>query len=148
MKHRHFHFTPWHLIMISLLVGLFFILSSFLLSQFFPSFYTLSDSGENSLFAANTLPSAISDVKEKTELPSDDIASGLIPRAIKVALALFSVILTGVLIWSGVLYVVSSGDEEKVKQAKDLLFWSIIGVGVTATSYALISGIINLDFSN
>ena len=42
-------------------------------------------------------------------------------------------------IWSGILFMVSGGDEKKVTEAKDTLFWTIVAIVVLALSFSVTS---------
>ncbi len=50
------------------------------------------------------------------------------------------------IIVAGFFYVSSNGDSEKTKRAKDIIFWTIVGVGLAAFSYAIISMLLNTNF--
>lgn len=90
----------------------------------------------------------IDELATSTSLPSDKVIEiGLIPTTIRFLLSIFSVLLTGVAIYAGYLFVANFGDEEDITKAKKLIIWSIVGVSITAISYAIVSGIINLDFT-
>lgn len=102
---------------------------------FFPIEYAWAD-----------LPGTIGDIHEHTTLPRGDVTA-LIPVAIELVLAVFSILLTVVAIYAGVLFVGNFGDEDAITRAKKLLIWSLVGVAVTATSYAIVAGVISLDFS-
>ncbi|MDH3324741.1 MAG: hypothetical protein OEL89_03825 [Candidatus Peregrinibacteria bacterium] len=51
------------------------------------------------------------------------------------------------IIIAGVIYIVSSGDSEMTKKAKDIIFWTIAGVGIASLSLAIVKFIIGIDFS-
>ncbi|MDP3997025.1 MAG: hypothetical protein Q8P73_00790 [bacterium] len=42
------------------------------------------------------------------------------------------------LIWGGIMYVVSLGDDNRVQHAKKIIFWAIVGLIVIALSYTII----------
>ena len=50
-------------------------------------------------------------------------------------------------LYAGYLFVVNFGNEEEIEKAKKLLMWAIVGIVIAAISYALVQGIIHLDFS-
>jgi uncharacterized Tic20 family protein len=88
----------------------------------------------------------VEQTRNNTTLPNGDITI-LIPIIIRFILGIFSILLTGVVIYAGVLFVGNFGDEESITKAKKLLIWSIVGVVISATSYAIVAGVISLDFS-
>jgi len=85
-------------------------------------------------------------IKNDTDLPSGSITKQLIPAAIRFILGLSSVFLTAVAIWAGILYVTQFGTAERVSKANKLLYWAVVGVVVSAFSYALVYGVLNLSF--
>lgn len=102
------------------------------------------------LFSTEADPDQVYDyltqIEEDTPLPHGSIEVELIPTAIRVILGVFSVILTGVAIYAGILFVGQFGNEERVTTARKYLIWSLVGVAVTALSYAIVSGVLSLDF--
>ncbi len=126
-----------------------FLTAFFLLSVLTLSF--LHNSASAGFFNEEADPTVVNevfdDIRKETSLPHGDIANELIPSIIRVILSLFAVLLTIVAIWSGVLYIAQFGDEEKLNKAKKLLIWSLVGVAITAVSYAFVSGIVNLDWN-
>jgi len=134
----------------SLLGGLLLLLLAYFLSKIL-SPDDLSASMLSELFShkSNSDPAEIGDafeqIRGETDLPSGS-AVDLITTIIRVILGLFSVLLTGVALWSGTLFVVHFGEEQQVTNARKLLIWSLLGVVVTASSYALISGVLGLHF--
>ncbi len=102
------------------------------------------------IFSSGTDPDDVYRVFEQiegtTDLPHGSAEAELIPTAIRVMLGVFSVLLTGVAIYSGILFVGQFGYEERVEQARKLIIWAVVGAVVTALSYAIISGVLNLEF--
>lgn len=43
----------------------------------------------------------------------------------------------------GMLYLISSGDEEKTKRAKNIIIWALVGVFISMSAYSLIALINN-----
>lgn len=50
--------------------------------------------------------------------------------------------------FGGVLMVTAQGKEEQIKKGKEVLIWSILALAVIATSYAIVLGITQLEFTN
>ena len=86
-------------------------------------------------------------IETETPLPHGSIFD-LIKTTIRVILGLFSVLLSIVVLWSGTLFVIHFGDEEKVTNARKLLLWALVGVAVTASAYALVSGVIHFNLGS
>lgn len=86
-------------------------------------------------------------IEDETPLPNGNLESELIPTIIQAVMALFATLLTAVAVWSGVLFVTQFGDANRVTRAKGYLIWSLVGIAVTAVSYAVIYGVLNLNFA-
>ena len=54
-----------------------------------------------------------------------------------------AVVAVGFIVYGGYLYVLSSGDPGKIKQAKDTLLYAIIGVIVVLIAFVITSFVIN-----
>jgi hypothetical protein len=66
------------------------------------------------------------------------------PNDIIERVAMFMVGLVGVLallslVWGGVLYVISFGNDEYIKQAKKIIFWAIVGLSVVILAYVILA---------
>ena len=51
------------------------------------------------------------------------------------------------IIIAGMMYILSSGDSDMVKRAKDIIFWTVVGVIISILAYAIVSLVVNIDFS-
>ena len=63
---------------------------------------------------------------------------------INVVLALVAILATGVLIWAGISYVISLGNEEKIQTAKRMLLYSIIGLLIIGLAAVIVNVVLNL----
>jgi len=81
------------------------------------------------------------------KLPSGSIAEEVLPNAILLILGLFGIVLTGVIIYAGVLYVTSYGEEEAQTSARQLLFNGIYGIFIVASAYGAVYALLNFDLS-
>ncbi len=74
-------------------------------------------------------------------------AGGCIPQVIgnvvNALLGIFGALFLALLIWGGAQYMLSSGNEEKVKAAKATLTNAIIGMLIVAASYAIATFVLN-----
>ena len=50
------------------------------------------------------------------------------------------------IIVAGLMYVLSSGDQELTGKARDVIFWAIVGTVIAAMAYAMVLFAVNLDF--
>lgn len=63
---------------------------------------------------------------------------GLIRNFFLIAGVIAIVIFT---IWAGMAYLTSGGNEQKVKEAKKRMLWTIVGIMIVLSTYAIISSI-------
>lgn len=68
------------------------------------------------------------------------VASGFV-----MVLLLIGVIM---LIIAGIMYIFSSGDSESVGKAKDIILWTLIGVGIAILSVGIVKFVIGINFSS
>ncbi len=78
--------------------------------------------------------------------PADlfDGPQALIPRAINLMLFIVGILAIFMLIWGGIRYVISGGNQEKVKDAKNTILYAIIGLVVAILGYAVINWVISI----
>lgn len=69
-----------------------------------------------------------------TEAPS---VTTIIAGLLNAILAVTGVVFLIMIVYAGIMYVMSGGEEEKVKKAKRLLTYSLIGIVLIASSYAI-----------
>jgi len=63
----------------------------------------------------------------------EDIAVNII----NIALGIFGIVFTGLLIYGGWLYMTASGNQDRVEQGVKTIRWAIIGILIVITSYAI-----------
>lgn len=52
------------------------------------------------------------------------------------------------IIIAGMMYILSSGDSDMIKRAKDIIFWTIVGVIISILAYAIVSLVVNINFNS
>ena len=60
-------------------------------------------------------------------------------KAFKIFLYVFAPIATLMLIWGGIVYITSNGKEEKTKQAKKIILYTVIGIVIVTAIWGLIT---------
>jgi len=75
------------------------------------------------------------------EMISDD-APTVIGNVIKVALGIIGSVALVLFIYGGVTWMTSGGSPERIKKAKNTLIWSVLGLTIIVSSYAIVSAII------
>jgi len=68
---------------------------------------------------------------------NDATPESVIGQVIQGLLGLLAVIFFILMIWGGILWMTSSGNEEKVNKAKRLIIAAIVGVSIVLTSYII-----------
>lgn len=95
------------------------------------------------------LPKSIiqpTDSKAQKPLPTGDFRFEIIPKAIKLTLALVGTVSVIVFVYAGVMLVISQGNEEELKKFKEMITWSLIGLVFIVASYAIVTGVMTLVF--
>lgn len=67
---------------------------------------------------------------------------GIILKAADAVVTVAVVASVGVLIYGGIVYAISMGNEDKLKTAKDIIFWSIFGLVVTLLAKYIVTAIL------
>ncbi len=82
-------------------------------------------------------------VQQPLGLPSTDIRI-IIARIIRAALGLTGIVMLGLVLYGGFLWMTAGGNEEKVGEAKKYLINSAIGLAIILSAFAIVSFIITL----
>lgn len=77
----------------------------------------------------------------------DESATTLIKTLINVLLYVVGALAIVMIIWAGLSYITSTGDSGRIKRAKDVLLYSIIGLVVAILSYAIVNWILDDVFN-
>jgi len=72
----------------------------------------------------------------------------VILTVINMALALTAAIATAMLIWAGVSYIISAGDEDKLQKAKQIILYTIIGLMVIGMAAIVVNLVLNIFTSS
>jgi len=81
-------------------------------------------------------------------LPDGDISTHFIPRFIDILIKISYTIAVAVMVYAGILYIKSQGDDTDQEKAKDIFIFGIIGFLVIVISYAFVQGVMRLNFFN
>lgn len=87
--------------------------------------------------------------KDKTEIggvPKGDLFEDFIPGVIRILFRFASLGVLVAFVVSGVMYVLSFGNDDSVQKAKRMLYYSIIGFAFVALAFAIVKAITNIDF--
>lgn len=83
---------------------------------------------------------------QPTELFSG--ADAIVPKVINTLLFFVGVLAVIMLIFGGIRYIVSGGDSNKVKDAKNTIIYAIVGLVLSLLAYAIVNWVIGLFSSN
>ncbi|MBU0705856.1 hypothetical protein KJ662_03480 [Patescibacteria group bacterium] len=79
-------------------------------------------------------------------VPEGDIVTDFLPQIIR---QLFRFAWVGVFVAltvSGVMFIISQGDDERLTKAKSMLYFSLIGFAIVALAFAIVKGVTDIDF--
>lgn len=74
--------------------------------------------------------------------PGDADPRVIIGKIIRAALGIVGSLALAVFIYGGFTWVISAGNDDKIKKGKDMIVWATIGLAVIFTSYALVTFVI------
>lgn len=85
-------------------------------------------------------PSISDELKEVAgcKLDDDKTVMPVVVGLIQTALALIGLVAVIVLVYGGIMFIVSTGDANKVKTARNTIIYSIVGVVVATLAYAIV----------
>jgi type IV secretory pathway VirB2 component (pilin) len=86
-----------------------------------------------------------------TGTTGEEIASGvsdIILNVLNILLGLLALIAVIVIIYAGVKYILSGGDEDRAKDAKRIILYAIIGLVIIGLSATVVNFVINTFFSS
>ncbi len=79
-------------------------------------------------------------------IPTGDLEENILPAAIKMFLGVVATISFVMFIYSGVNLIISQGNEEEMTKFKNMLIWSVVGLVVITMAYAIVKGVLDLNF--
>ena len=74
---------------------------------------------------------------------SGDSIEVIVGRVIQAALAIIGVVFLALIVYAGILWMTSQGEEKKIQQARGYIFHSILGFIIVMAAYALTSYLID-----
>lgn len=64
---------------------------------------------------------------------------GIIVAIVKWLAGLAGALAILALVWGGIMYIVSLGDDSRVNKAKSIIMWAIVGIAVVILSYVMLN---------
>lgn len=83
--------------------------------------------------------------KEGT-VPKGDLMTDFIPQFIRLLMRFASLVILVTFVVSGVMFVASFGNDERVTQAKRMLYYSLMGFAFVVLAFAIIKAVTDIDF--
>ncbi|MDO4271390.1 MAG: hypothetical protein Q4C83_00160 [Candidatus Saccharibacteria bacterium] len=95
---------------------------------------------------ALSLPDVFSGPYRGNGQPADlfNGADAIIPRVINLMLFIVGVLAIFMIIYGGIRYVLSGGDNSKVKDAKNTILYAIVGLIVAILGYAIVNWVVSV----
>lgn len=81
-------------------------------------------------------------LKEDLTFVSEDLETKVFPKTLKFIFQTSSFLIMIIFIYAGIRLVLSQGEEEELKTAKNMLLYSIIGAVIIMASFALVTGLV------
>ena len=85
------------------------------------------------------------ELDEIAALPQGEIRNGFLPVVARFLIYGMGIVSFIIFFAAGIMLVISEGEEERTKKAKNMIVYGITGIAVTAASYAIVKGILGLD---
>ena len=84
----------------------------------------------------------IGTIQTETGLGGEDVRS-TIASIIKVALGLLGIVAVVIILWGGFVWMTAGGNDEKVGEARKIIFSGIIGLAIVLSAYAIAAYVLN-----
>ncbi len=81
-------------------------------------------------------------VQVPTNVPKVDITDATVTNVFNVVLGLAGAIAVAFIVWGGMQYTLSQGDTSKIKQAKDTILYSIVGLVIVVFAFSIVNFVI------
>lgn len=94
-----------------------------------------------SVLAQPPLNQSMEEFRQITQYGEADLITA-ISRIVRIVLSFQGLILTLIIILAGFKWILSGGDEEKIKQAKSMIWNGIVGIAIVFLSWAIASFLI------
>lgn len=75
-------------------------------------------------------------------LTDQDTADKMANKIIEIVLSMIGVLAVGVMIYGGIMYIISTGDAAKVNRAKHIIMYGLIGLVVSLLAYMIVQFVI------
>ena len=131
-------------LIINAIIGIVIIASAYALSYFIIAQLSQAVSAfvePTPVYAAVNITGSLDDAAKEAGFgtPQENKVSTIIARGINAILGLVGILFLAIIVYGGVLYLTAGGHEEKIKEAKRMLVYAIIGTLIVVVSYALTS---------
>ena len=90
------------------------------------------------------------DTYAECSVPEDESGQDLMSRTrviINVVLGVLGIVSVAMIILGGIMYTTSQGKPDKIKQAKDIILYAIVGLVVALLSFAIVNFVLQEVFS-
>ncbi|MDP3997023.1 MAG: pilin [bacterium] len=116
----------------------------FCVSRILPAFTAQAAAPAQQSSAYNSIFDNVSNLQPSSGIKKYNNFAELAVAILKIALAVVAIIATGALVWGGVMYITSLGDDQKSGTAKKVIFYAIIGLLVIGISAVAVNVLITI----
>ncbi len=81
-------------------------------------------------------------------LPTKDFKDEIIPQAVNFFLGMVATISFGMFLYAGINLVIAQGNEEEMTKFKNMMVWAIVGLVLITLSFAIVKGVLQIQFLN
>jgi hypothetical protein len=121
----------------------FFIIFLFLLFTLFQINTDVALGGEASTQPVSSNPGAVVQLPNPlTGTNSSDTIPVFLGKIISAAMGILGSLALVMFIYGGITWMLSAGNPEKVKSGQQIIIWSVLGIAIIFTSYALVRFVI------
>lgn len=96
---------------------------------------------------SDILPEGVVHETRSEGLPTGDLKKEIVPQLIRLILMLAGTISFAVFVYAGVMLIYAQGNEEEITKFKNIIIWSLVGLAFVAASYAIVSGVLKIQFT-
>lgn len=97
----------------------------------------------NSVLAQNTVSEGLQVIEQPLGLANFDIRL-IIANIIRAALGLIGIVLVGLMLYAGYLWMTAGGNEEQIVQAKSIIRNAVIGLAIILSAYSIVAFIMKM----
>lgn len=104
---------------------------------------TCTDDSGNDCSGTSGVDDGVELTKNSFKVHNIDSQDGVVPKIIKTILYIVGILSVIIIIYGGVQYTISTGDQSKVTSAKNTIIYGVVGLLISIFAYAIVSFVLN-----